>query len=347
MSGYKRGVIDPTLFRRVNGNHLMLVQIYVDDIIFSSTKQGMVNNFAKLMTSKFQMSMNRDINFFLGLQVKQVPQGIFIRLEKHTSKLLKKYSINNCSLDKVPMAFGYKISVDPTGEPADHKTYRGMIGSLMYLTTNRPVIVFATGLCARHQVDPKVSHLTAVNQILRYLKGNKALGFWYPTGKDFSLQAFTDADHVRCRFDRKGTSGGCQFLGGRLVICSSRKQNGVSLSTTEAKYVAATSCCSQVLWMKTQLMDYGYRMLRVPIYCDLESAIAIYHNPFHHSKTKHIELRYHFIKDDILKCNIELIFVPTHKEIVDVFTKALDATKLNNFLEFLGMMNPDLRFFLN
>ncbi|CAH1432412.1 unnamed protein product [Lactuca virosa] len=346
-SGYKRGVIDPTLFRKANGNHLMLVQIYVDDIIFGSTDQGMVDEFAKLMTNKFQMSMNREINFFLGLQVKQVPQGIFIHQEKYTSELLKKYSMDNCSSTKVAMAFGYKISDDPSGKSVDHKIYRGIIGSLMYLTASRPDIVFATGVCARYQADPKVSHMTAAKQILRYLKGSKSLGLWYPAGNDFSLQAFTDADHAGCRLDRKSTSGGCQFLGGRLVSWSSRKQSCVSLSTAEAEYVVAASCCSQVLWMKTKLIDYGYRMQRIPIYCDSESAIVISHNPIHHSKTKHIELRYHFIKDHILKGNIELIFVHTHEEIADVFTKALDSTKPNRFLQMLGMMNPDPQFFLN
>ncbi|XP_023733618.1 uncharacterized mitochondrial protein AtMg00810-like [Lactuca sativa] len=262
-SGYKRGVIDPTFFRRANGNHLMLIQIYVDDIIFGSIDQGMVNDFAKLMTSKFQMIMNREINFFLGIQFKQVPQGIFTHQEKYTSELLKKFSMDNCSSAKVPMAFGYKISADPTGESVNQKAYHGMIGSLMYLTASRPGIVFPTGLCARYQADPKVSHLTAVKQIIRYLQGSKELGLWYPARNDFSLQAFTDADHAGCRLDRKSTSGGCQFLGGRLVNWSSRKQNCVSLSTVEVKHVAEASCCSQVLWIKTQLMDYGYRMLWV------------------------------------------------------------------------------------
>ncbi|XP_042757656.1 secreted RxLR effector protein 161-like [Lactuca sativa] len=218
--------------------------------------------------------------------------------------------MDNCSSAKVPMAFEYKIFADPSGESVDYKTYRGMIGSLMYHTASRPDIVFAIGLCARYQVDPKVSHLKAVKQIFRCLKGSKALGLWYPARNDFSLQAFKDADHAGCKFDRKSTSGGYQFLGGRLVSWSSQKQHCVSMSTAKAEFVAASSCCSQVLWMKTQLMDYGYKMLRIPIYYDSESAIAISHNPIHHSKTKHIELRYHFIKDHILKGNIELIFCP-------------------------------------
>ncbi|XP_023753604.1 uncharacterized mitochondrial protein AtMg00810-like [Lactuca sativa] len=179
--------------------------------------------------------MNRETNFFLRLQVKQVPQGIFIHQEKYTSELLKKYPMDNYSSPKVPMVFGYKISTDSSRESVDHKTYRGMIGSLMYLTASRPDIVFATGLCARYRADPKVSHMTVVKQILRYLKGSKALGLWYPAANDFILQAFTDADHVECRLDRKSTSGGCQFLVGTLISWSSRKQNCVSLSTVEAE----------------------------------------------------------------------------------------------------------------
>ncbi|KAL7583294.1 uncharacterized mitochondrial protein AtMg00810-like [Lactuca sativa] len=120
--------------------------------------------------------------------------------------------MDNCFSAKVPMTFGYKISVDPTKELVDHKTYRGMIGSLMYLNTSRPDIVFATYLCTRYQADPKVSHQTAVKKIFRYLKETKALGLWYPTGNDFSLQAFTNADHAGCRLHRKITFGGCQFL---------------------------------------------------------------------------------------------------------------------------------------
>ncbi|XP_052627199.1 uncharacterized mitochondrial protein AtMg00240-like [Lactuca sativa] len=125
--------------------------------------------------------------------------------------------MDNCSSAKVPMAFGYKISADPSGEYVDHKTYRGIIGSLMYLTAGRPDIAFATGVCARYQTNPKASHLTAAKQILQYLKGSKSLGLWYPAGNDFSLQAFTDEDHAGCKLDRKSTSGGCQFLGECLV----------------------------------------------------------------------------------------------------------------------------------
>ncbi|KAI3767796.1 hypothetical protein L2E82_18205 [Cichorium intybus] len=132
------------------------------------------------------------------------------------------------------MSTNHKIFADPDGEPVDHKIYQGMICSLLYLTTSIPDIMFATSICARYQVAPMLSHLTAVKQIFKYIKGTKAMGLWYPVEDNFKLQAFTDADHVRCRLDRKSTFGGCHFVGGRLVSWSSKKQNCVALSSAEA-----------------------------------------------------------------------------------------------------------------
>ncbi|KAI3765276.1 hypothetical protein L2E82_15306 [Cichorium intybus] len=187
--------------------------------------------------------------------------------------------------------------------------------------------MFSTCVCARYQANPMESHVIAVKRIFKYLKGTPKLGLWYPAKSDFQLNAFTDSDYGGCKLDRKSTSGSCQFLGGRLVSWSSKKQSCVSTSTAEAEYVAAASCCSQVIWMQTQLRDYGFRVSQIPIFCDSTSAIAISHNPVHHSMTKHIDIRYHFIKDNIQKGHIELHFINTEDQIADVFTKALDETK--------------------
>ena len=340
-SGFKRGVVDPTLFRKSNDKHLMLIQVYVDDIIFGSTDSSMVEEFSKLMVSKFKMSLNRELSFFLGLQVKQVDSGIFIHQERYVKDLLKKYDMEHGATAKVPMPFAHKLNPDLSGNTVDQKNYRGMIGSLLYLTASRPDIMFATCLVARYQASPRESHLAAVKQIFRYLRGTTALGIWYPSGDGFGLQAFTDADHGGCKLDRKSTTGGCQYLGERLVSWSSKKQGCVSLSSAEAEYIAAASCCSQVLWMTSQLLDYGYHMKQVPIYCDSTSAIAISHNPIQHSRTKHIDIRYHFLKDNVLKGRVEFILVPSKEEVADVFTKALDDKDFSHFLKELGMMNPD------
>ncbi|KAI3758119.1 hypothetical protein L6452_05669 [Arctium lappa] len=148
---------------------------------------------------------------------------------------------------KNPMATGSKLHADLEGKSVECKLYREMIGSLLYLTASRPDIMFATCLCARFQANPKESHLYAVKRIFRYLKGTKNLGLWYPENSGFDLMAYTDSDYGGCKLDRKSTSGRCQFLGGKLVSWTSKKQNCVSTSTEEAEYVAAASCYSQVL----------------------------------------------------------------------------------------------------
>ncbi|KAJ9556411.1 hypothetical protein OSB04_011025 [Centaurea solstitialis] len=295
--GYKKGTIDPTLFLKRSGNDLIIVQIYVDDIIFASTKPEMYQEFEHTMKSQIKMSMMGELTFFLGLQVRQRPDGIFINQAKYVQDLLKRFDFGGSNSAATPMPRNFHLNADSSGKPVDQKTYRAIIGSLLYLTASRPDIVFSMGVCARFQCDPRDYHLSAAKRILRYLKGTPDFGLWYPKDSGFELIAYTDSDHAGCKLIRKSTSGACQFLGDKLVSWSSRKQNCVSLSTAETEYVAAACCCSQVLWMKTQLADFGYTMQRIPIYCDSKSAIQITANPAQHSRLKHIDIRYHFIKD--------------------------------------------------
>ncbi|KAJ9563088.1 hypothetical protein OSB04_008248 [Centaurea solstitialis] len=325
--GYKKGTIDPTLFLKKSGSDLIIVQIYVDDIIFASTKPEMCQEFENTMKSQFKMSMMGELTFFLGLQVRQRPDGIFISQAKYVQDLLKRFDFGGSNSAATPMPRNFQLNADSSGKPVDQKTYRAIIGSLLYLTASRPDIVFSTGVCARFQCDPRDSHLSAVKRILRYLKDTPDFGLWYPKDSGFELIAYTDSDHAGCKLNRKSTSGACQFLGDKLVSWSSRKQNCVSLSTAEAEYVAAACCCSQVLWMKTQLADFGYTMQRIPIYCDSKSAIQITANPVQHSRTKHIDIRYHFIKDHVEKGNVELYFVESDYQLADLFTKPFDEKR--------------------
>ena len=214
-----------------------------------------------------------------------------------------------------------------------------MIGSLLYLTASRPDIMFATCLCARFQADPKESHLIAVKRIFRYLKGTPNLGIWYPKDTGFNLIGYTDSDFAGCKIDRKSTSGSCQFLGRRLVSWYSKKQHSVSTSTAEAEYIAAGSCCAQILWMRNQLQDYGFMLDKIPILCDNTSAIAIANNPVQHTRTKHIDIRYHFLREHVMNGTVELHFVPTDQQIADIFTKPLDESTFSRLVGELGMLN--------
>ena len=213
-----------------------------------------------------------------------------------------------------------------------------MIGSLFYLTTSRPDISFSVGLCARFQSNPKESHLTAVKRILRYLKGTDDLCLYYPRSGSFELRGYADADYAGDLVNRKSTSGMVQFLGPCMVSWGSKKQNTVALSTAEAEYVAAAACCSQILWIKQQLRDFGIIYDCVPIYCDNTSAICISKDPVHHSRVKHIHIRHHFLKDNVEKGLIKLDFCQTDHQIADILTKPLNREKHEKMRMELGMI---------
>ncbi|GJR57473.1 putative ribonuclease H-like domain-containing protein [Tanacetum coccineum] len=261
-NGFRRGTIDKTLFIKKNKSDIMLVQVYVDDIIFGSTKQSMCTEFEDCMHKRFQMSSMGELTFFLGLQVKQQPDGIFISQDKYVADILKKFDFCSIKTATTPIESNKPLVKDEDGVDVDVHVYRSMIGSLMYLTASRPDIMFAVCSCARFQVNPKASHLHAVKRIFRYLKHQPKLGLWYPKDSPFELEAFSDSDYGGASLDRKSTTGGCQFLGRRLISWQCKKQTIVANSTTEAEYVAAASCCGQVLWIQNQMMDYGFNFMK-------------------------------------------------------------------------------------
>ena len=216
------------------------------------------------------------------------------------------------------MGTGTRLDEDPHGKSVNEKQYKGMIGSLLYLTASRPDISFSVGLCARFQSNPKESHLTAVKRILRYLKGTDDLCLFYPHSDIFDLVSYSDADYAGDLVNQKSTSGMVQFLGTSLVSWGSKKQNTIAWSTAEAEYVAAAACCSQVLWIKQQVRDFGIKFKSVPIYCDNTSAICISKDPVHHSRVKHIHIRHHFLKDNVEKGLVKVEFCPTENQIDDI-----------------------------
>ncbi|GJR87574.1 retrovirus-related pol polyprotein from transposon TNT 1-94 [Tanacetum coccineum] len=336
-NGFSKGIIDPTLFTRRFDDDILVVQVYVDDIIFGSTNPRYATLFSDLMKSRFEMSMMGEMTFFLGLQVNQSPSGIFINQSNYVNEILKKYGLNTCDTVGTPMDIKDKLDLDQIGTPVDATKYRSMIGALMYLTSSRPDIVHATCVCARYQAQPTEKHLKEVKRIFRYLRGTVNAGLWYTKDSGFELTGFSDADYAGCKDTFKSTSGGAQFLGEKLMSWSSKKQDCTSLSTAKSKYVSLSACCAQVLWMRTQLTDYGYHFNKIPIYCDSKSAIAISCNPVQHSRTKHIAVRYHFIKEHVKNGTIELYFVKTDYQLADIFTKELPVDKFNYLVRRLGM----------
>nr|GEV88939.1 uncharacterized mitochondrial protein AtMg00810-like [Tanacetum cinerariifolium] len=230
---------------------------------------------------------------------------------------LKSMMLSNKSVG-TPMATKH-LDADLSGTLVEQTKYRSMVGTLMYLTASRPDIMHATCYFACYQAKPTEKHLTMVKRIFRYLKDTIHMGLWYPKDIGFELTAFSDSDHAGCLNSRKSTSGGIQFLGGdKLVSWSSKKQDCTSMSSAEAEYVSLSVCCAQVLWMRTQLTNYGFYFDKIPMYCDLKAAIAISCNPVQHSHTKHIDL-------------------------ADLFTKALPEERFKYLVRRLGVrcLTPD------
>nr|GEW37508.1 hypothetical protein [Tanacetum cinerariifolium] len=289
--GFSKGVADLTLFIQRTGKHILHVPVYVDDIIFPSTDPLDCDRFSTEMSSKFQMSMMGQMSFFLGLQISQSPGGIFLNQAKYANDILKKYGLDKCEPVDTPMMERSKLDEDHSKIPVDQNRYRSMIGSLMYLTTSMPDLVFAVCMYARYQSRPTKKHLEAVKRVFRYLQGTINMGLWYPKDIAMALTAYADVDHAGCQDTRRSTSGSARFLGDTL--------------------------------MRSQLTDYGFAYKRIPLYCDNKSAIAICCNHVHHSRSKHIDIRHHFIKEQVEKRVVELYFVRTEYQLTDIFTKAL------------------------
>nr|GEU47526.1 hypothetical protein [Tanacetum cinerariifolium] len=278
--GFTKGTIDPTLITIRYGDDILLVQIYVDDILFGSINPKYTKRFEKLMHSRFEMSLMGEMKLFLGLQIHQSPRGIFINHVKYALEILHKHGMEKGQSIGTPMAMKPKLDADLSGNPVDQTVYRSKIGSLMYLTSSRPDIVQAVY-----------------------------------------------ADHAGCIDTRKSTSRGIQFLGDKLVSWMSKKQKCTAMSSAKAEYMALSVSCAQVMWMRTQLQDYGFNYNKILLYCDSQLAIAISCNLVQHSPTKHIHTRYNFIKEQVENGRIELYFVRTEYQLADMFTKALPEDK--------------------
>nr|GEU41363.1 copia protein [Tanacetum cinerariifolium] len=229
-----------------------------------------------------------DNNFSKGLQVSQSPGGIFINQSKFALEILNKFEMDSCDSVDTPMVDQPKLDEDRLGIPVDQTRFRSMVGSLMYLTASRPELVFA-----------------------------------YPKDTAMALTAYADADHACCQDTRRSTSGSAQFLGDKLVCWSSKKKKSNAISTTEAEYIAMSWCCAQILWIRSQLTDYGFDFNKIPLYCDNRSAIALCCNNVQHSRTKHIDIRHHFIREQVERGVVELYFVTTDYQLANIFTKAL------------------------
>nr|GEY02754.1 hypothetical protein [Tanacetum cinerariifolium] len=271
------------------------------------------------------------------LLISQSPRGIFINQSKYALESLKKYDFESCDPVDTPMVEKSKLDEVREGKAIDPSHYRGMIGTLLYLTPSRPDLQFAICMCARYQTWPTENHVHSVKRIFRYLRGTVNRGLWYSKDSSVALIAFADANHVGCQDTRRSMSGSVHFLGERLISWSLKRQKSVAISSMEAEYITLSRCCAQILWMRSQISDYGHGFNKISMYCDNKSAIALCCNNVQHSRSKHIDIRYHFMKEQVENGVIKLYFVNTEYQLANLFTKALGRDRIEFLINKLGM----------
>jgi hypothetical protein len=339
-AGFRKGSVDNNLYIKVSQGNILLIEVYVDDIIFGSDDDKLSHKFSKDMQNEFEMSLLGKLSFFLGLQICESNQGIFISQTNYIREMLKRFGMEDCKPIITPIQTSCKLRKDADSKSTDQRQYRSMIGSLLYVTTSRLDAMKEIGQVARFQATPKQSHVLAVKRIFRYLKGTKEFRLWYPKGKYLSLITYIDADWVGCIDDRRSTNGAMFYLGECLVSCLSKKKSSISLSTVEEEYIASTTCCTQVLWMKQTLTNIQVEYDEpIPIYCYNTSAINISKNPMMHSKMKHIPIKYHFLREQVAEKNIRVEYVGRKEQVVDIFTKPLRRESFEYLRQRLGVIS--------
>ncbi|KAJ8747665.1 hypothetical protein K2173_012529 [Erythroxylum novogranatense] len=322
--GFEKCVFEPTLFvRRNDDGKLLIVSLYVDDLIFTGNDEKLFTEFKESMKREFDMTDLGKMKYFLSLEVCQRSDGMFISQKKFASEILQKFGMEMSKAVCSPIVPGTK----PTSEGHDYvdKThYKQIIGSLMYLIVTRPDIMHVVSLISRYMENPTEEHLQAAKRVLRYIRGTTDFGVFYSKGGGDELIAYTDSDYAGDLNDRKSTSGYVFLFGSGAVAWSSKKQPVVSLSTIEAEFSAAASCACQAVWLKRVLQSHGPSQLDAStIYCDNSYSIKLSKNPVLHGRSKHINVRFHFLRELANNGTIKMVYCATKDQLADIMTKPL------------------------
>ncbi|XP_050939142.1 uncharacterized mitochondrial protein AtMg00810-like [Cucumis melo] len=276
------------------------------------------------MTQEFEMTDIGLMSYYLGIEVKQLEEGIFFSQERYTREILEKFNMMNSKPVATPIETGTKLSKHEEGDDVDPSYFKYLVGSLRYLTCTRPNILFSVGLVSRFMESPTTTHLKVAKRILRYFKGMLNYELFYSSSKEFKLEGYCDSDWAGDTNDRKSTSGYVFFIGNIAFTWSSKNQPIVTLSTCEAEYVAAASCVCHAVWLRNMLKTVGILQDDpTVIHVDNKSTIALAKNPVFHDRSKHIDTRFHFIRDCISRKEVQVEYVKTEDQIADIFTKTL------------------------
>lgn len=344
-NGFMKSENEPTLYVKKEGeNDIIIISVYVDDIIYTSSSSSLLSKFKSCMMQEFEMSDMELLHYFLGLEVQQEEDGIFISQRKYANDLLNKFGMLNCKPEITPMNDNEKLQCEDGAEMTDASRFRSLVGGLIYLTHTRPDIAFSVGLISRFMQHPSKFHLGAAKRVLRYIAGTMDYGIWYSRVPKLRLCGYTDSDWAASLDDRRSVSANVFTLGSGVISWSSKKQGSVALSSTEAEYVAASSAACQAVWLRRMLAELQQRQDgATDIFCDNQSTICMSRNPVYPNRTKHIDTRCHFIRELVANGEIILVYCNTNEQLADIMTKALSKERFFYFRTFLGVCNFESR----
>ncbi|GAB2273823.1 hypothetical protein Dimus_039054 [Dionaea muscipula] len=359
-AGFVRCPHEYAIYVKQNKGSLLILCVYVDDIIITGNDSALITVFKQSLVKRFEMTDLGMMSYYLGIQVEQREDGILLsRARVHQESLWNRFGMWSCRLVSTPVLVGIKLSKAGNGHLADPSLYRSLVGSLRYVTCTRPDILYAVGLVCRFMETPTTEHLATCERILRYLKGTFAYGLWYASSSpatvsvapvllpdsppSFVLSGYSDSDWGGDVDGRKSTTGFLFFFGAAVFTWVSKLQPIVTLSSTEAEYVAVASCVQHGLWLRQLLKElYMEQAMSTVVNVDNQSAIAVAKNPVYHDRSKHIDVRFHFLREAITKGDVELAYVKTQFQLADLLTKPLGYQCFVKMRNMLGLIDSSL-----
>jgi hypothetical protein len=339
--GFTASTADPSLFVFRQGSILLYLLLYVDDIILTGNSPAAITSLITQLAATFELKDLGPLRYFLELQIEYGSDCLFVHQRKYITDLLSKFNMPTCKAASTPFSISHKLQPSTEAILSDPTPYRSLVGALQYATFTRPDITYAVNQVCQYMHKPTATHFAAVKRILRYLQGTLSLGIHFKSGSPV-LTAFTDSDWASDPYDRRSTTGITVFLGNNPITWISKKQHTVSQSSTEAEYRALASGATELAWLRQVLCDLGVVLPNAPtMWCDNTSAIALASNPVFHSRTKHIEVDYHFVRERVVRGDLHLQFISTDDQLADLFTKPLSTQRFQRLTSKLMFSAPE------
>ncbi|XP_028236682.1 uncharacterized protein LOC114416002 [Glycine soja] len=327
--------------RNTNSGEFLIICLYVDDLLVTGSSKEDIIVFKGRIMDEFEMSDLGELSYFLGIEFVSTSKGIFMHQKKYAEDILKRFNMMDCNSVITPTETGIKLQIDGDEKEVNPTLYKQIVGSLRYLCNTRPDIAYYVVLISRFMEKPKTPHFLAAKRILRYVKGTLDLGILYPYSQkniEGEVFGYSDSDWCGDKDDRKSIAGYVFKFGTSPISWCSKKQSVVALSTCEAEYIAAAMAACQALWLEALMEELNLRNCSpMRLLMDNKSAIDLAKHPVAHGRSKHIETKFHFLRDQVNKEKLELEFCRSEDQVADILTKPLKSIKFNELRDKLGV----------